>query len=397
MRPLDEKETTLVFDKLYKFMGNNLQKIVMENLSYEGPDPNPGHYCFRLQKNRVYYVSESLVKRATNIKREKLVSMGTQIGKFTKSDKFHLTIQGLNLLAANAKHKVWLKPTSEMSFLYGNSVLKGGVGRITENIQVNDGVVVYSMADVPLGFGVAAKSAQDCRKMDPNGIVVYQELNAKVWDVVISLIDQEREGWQIDHALLKNVLDIFVEIGMGQMEHYEKDFEAALLNDTAAYYSRKASNRILEDSCPDNMLKVTDLTLARENQTSFEEYLSTNQNASPGIDLTIIVLTGFWPSYKSFDLNLSAEMIPLPPVDEKKKVIEVVDKDKRYAIDTSIVRIMKSRKVLGYQQLVMECVEQLGHMFKPDVKAIKKRIEDLITRDYLERDRDNPNLFKYLA
>ncbi|KAK2988978.1 hypothetical protein RJ640_020443 [Escallonia rubra] len=89
--------------------------------------------------------------------------------------------------------------------------------------------------------------------------------------------------------------------------------------------------------------------------------------------------------------------IPLPPVDEKKKVIEDVDKDRRYAIDASIVRIMKSRKVLGYQQLVMECVEQLGRMFKPDVKAIKKGIEDLITRDYLERDKDNPNIFRYLA
>jgi len=118
--------------------------------------------------------------------------------------------------------------------------------------------------------------------------------------------------------------------------------------------------------------------------------------------------------------------IPLPPVDEKKKVIEDVDKDRRYAIDASIVRIMKSRKVLGYQQLVVECVEQLGRMFKvqfkhspnivlyvflsnpefffawnlivqPDVKAIKKRIEDLISRDYLERDKDNANMFKYLA
>lgn len=60
----------------------------------------------------------------------------------------------------------------------------------------------------------------------------------------------------------------------------------------------------------------------------------------------------------------SIMQIPLPPVDEKKKVIEDVDKDRRYAIDASIVRIMKSRKVLGYQQLVMECVEQLGRMFK---------------------------------
>jgi cullin 1 len=34
---------------------------------------------------------------------------------------------------------------------------------------------------------------------------------------------------------LKNVLDIFVEIGMGQMDQYENDFEAAMLKDTAAY------------------------------------------------------------------------------------------------------------------------------------------------------------------
>lgn len=34
---------------------------------------------------------------------------------------------------------------------------------------------------------------------------------------------------------------------------------------------------------------------------------------------------------------------------------------------------------------------------QPDFKAIKKRIEDLIARDYLERDKDNPNTFRYLA
>lgn len=75
--------------------------------------------------------------------------------------------------------------------------------------------------------------------------------------MVLQQVDKEREGEQIDRALLKNVLDIFVEIGMGQMDCYETDFEADMLNDTAAYYSRKASNWILEDSCPDYMLKVT--------------------------------------------------------------------------------------------------------------------------------------------
>ena len=89
--------------------------------------------------------------------------------------------------------------------------------------------------------------------------------------------------------------------------------------------------------------------------------------------------------------------VPLPPVDEKKKTVEDVDKDRRYAIDAAIVRTMKSRKVLPHQQLVLEVVQQLNRMFKPDFKMIKKRIEDLIARDYLERDKDDANVFKYLA
>ncbi|ONK68501.1 uncharacterized protein A4U43_C05F12420 [Asparagus officinalis] len=57
--------------------------------------------------------------------------------------------------------------------------------------------------------------------------------------------------------------------------------------------------------------KILDLTLAKENQTNFEEYLRDNKNVNPGIDLTVNVLTtGFWPTYKSFDLSLPAEMVP---------------------------------------------------------------------------------------
>ncbi|KAG2315202.1 hypothetical protein Bca52824_018324 [Brassica carinata] len=170
MRPLDKNETTVVFEKIFKFVGNNLKNIV-ENPSHEGPEPEPGRYSIRLQKSRVYYVSESLVKRATNISRKNLVSLGTCIGKYTHAGSFHLTIMSLNLLAANAKHK----PTSEMSFLYGNHVLKGGLGRITDSIVPGDGVVVFSMSDVPLGFGIAAKSTQDCRNLDLNGIVVLHQ------------------------------------------------------------------------------------------------------------------------------------------------------------------------------------------------------------------------------
>jgi 60S ribosome subunit biogenesis protein NIP7 len=72
-----------------------------------------------------------------------------------------------------AHAKVWVKPSAEMQFLYGNHVLKSGLGRITENTPAYTGVVVYSMSDVPLGFGTSAKSTSECRKMDPAGIVVF--------------------------------------------------------------------------------------------------------------------------------------------------------------------------------------------------------------------------------
>lgn len=98
-----------------------------------------------------------------------------------------------------------------------------------------------------------------------------------------------------------------------------------------------------------------------------------------------------------FSLQVVAWQVPLPPIDERKKVIEDLDKDRRYAVDAAIVRTMKSRKVLQHQQLTMEVVQQLSKMFKADFKLIKKRIEDLMSRDYLERDKDNPNLLRYLA
>ncbi|KAF3322816.1 60S ribosome subunit biogenesis protein NIP7 [Carex littledalei] len=172
MRPLDEKETTLVFEKLFKFVGPNLKHII-DRPAVEGPDPSG--YCFRLHKNRVYYASESLVRRATSISRPKLVSLGLPIGKITKSGQFRLTIHSLDLLTAHARNKIWLKPAAEMTFLYGNSVTKSMLARITENTKAGDGVVVLSMSDLPLGFGVAARSTQDCRKADTNAVVVHHQ------------------------------------------------------------------------------------------------------------------------------------------------------------------------------------------------------------------------------
>ncbi|XP_010365998.1 60S ribosome subunit biogenesis protein NIP7 homolog isoform X1 [Rhinopithecus roxellana] len=166
MRPLTEEETRVMFEKIARYIGENLQLLV------DQPD---GIYCFHLHNDQVYYVSEKIMKLAANISGDKLVSLGSCFGKVTKTHKFWLHVTALDYLAPYAKYKVWIKPGAEQSFLCGNHVLKCGLGRITENTSQYQGVVVYSMADIPLRFGVAAKSTQDCRKVDPMAIVVFHQ------------------------------------------------------------------------------------------------------------------------------------------------------------------------------------------------------------------------------
>lgn len=166
MRPLTEEETKALFIKLSEYIGKSIEKMI--NRSDE-------RYCFRLIKDRVYYISESLMKAANSVQRKDLLHVGVCIGKFTKSGKFRLHVTALEYLSQHAKYKVWVKPNAEMSFLYGNHVTKNGLARMTENIPQYAGVVVYSMSDMPLGFGVAAQSTDHCQSLDPSGNVVLHQ------------------------------------------------------------------------------------------------------------------------------------------------------------------------------------------------------------------------------
>ena len=58
---------------------------------------------------------------------------------------------GSRILAATAPPQVWVKPSAELQFLYGNHVLKSGLGRITEGTPGYTGVVVYSMSGGQMG------------------------------------------------------------------------------------------------------------------------------------------------------------------------------------------------------------------------------------------------------
>lgn len=128
------------------------------------------------QNSRVYYVRQSLANLATSVRRESLLSLGTCLGRLTKTGKFRLHITALPIIAPHARYKVWVKPNGEMPFLYGGNVLKAHVGRWTEDCPEHQGVLVLSQGnDMPLGFGVSARSTAEARRLDPTGVVVFRQ------------------------------------------------------------------------------------------------------------------------------------------------------------------------------------------------------------------------------
>jgi Cullin family/Cullin protein neddylation domain len=93
--------------------------------------------------------------------------------------------------------------------------------------------------------------------------------------------------------------------------------------------------------------------------------------------------------------------IPMPTAkiseEEKEAAHETVVEDRRHAIEAAIVRVMKQHKVLMHQSLVMEVSKLCNPVFKPEPRAIKSRIEELINREYLAREEGSSSSYKYLA
>ncbi|POS86595.1 hypothetical protein EPUL_004218 [Erysiphe pulchra] len=84
--------------------------------------------------------------------------------------------------------------------------------------------------------------------------------------------------------------------------------------------------------------------------------------------------------------------------DERKETESRNDEHRGNIIDTVIVRIMKTRKQLAHQELLSEVISQLSSRFRPDINLMKKRIESLIEREYLERVENTPvPTYLYLA
>ncbi|XP_003737732.1 cullin-3 [Galendromus occidentalis] len=82
---------------------------------------------------------------------------------------------------------------------------------------------------------------------------------------------------------------------------------------------------------------------------------------------------------------------------ERNETQRKVDDDRKYEIEAAIVRVMKARKTMQHAVLVAEVTDQLKSRFQPSPNLIKKRIEGLIEREYLQRALEDRKLYMYVS
>ncbi|KAI8983312.1 Cullin-domain-containing protein [Trametes punicea] len=83
--------------------------------------------------------------------------------------------------------------------------------------------------------------------------------------------------------------------------------------------------------------------------------------------------------------------------EESKRTQNSIEADRKHALDAAIVRVMKAKKELTYEQLKTATIEAVKKHFVPEVSMIKQRIQGLVEQEYLRRDEEDMNKYIYVA
>jgi cullin 3 len=101
--------------------------------------------------------------------------------------------------------------------------------------------------------------------------------------------------------------------------------------------------------------------------------------------------------FKSKLFRVKVNPMPMQNEKEREQINEKINEDRKHLIEAAIVRVMKARNKLQHNNLVSEVIKQLSSRFNPPVNVIKKRVESLIEREYIERDKTDRRIYVYLA
>lgn len=82
---------------------------------------------------------------------------------------------------------------------------------------------------------------------------------------------------------------------------------------------------------------------------------------------------------------------------KEKEVSHFILEDRKYQIDASLIHVLKKYKKLSFDELKNKVTLEVKNYFIPEVTLLKQRLENLIDRNFIERDEKNPEIYIYIA
>jgi len=141
--------------------------------------------------------------------------------------------------------------------------------------------------------------------------LVFEECKKDTRNALLRVINLERQGEHIDQDLVKGVIDMFIDLGLGNTTVYNTEFEEAFLPATSDYFVRQSSGWISEDSFPEYMRKAEAALEAEKLRVT--NYL--NRSTQPKLNHVVI------------QALLSQPQTQL--LDKETSVVYLLDNDKR--------------------------------------------------------------------
>lgn len=105
--------------------------------------------------------------------------------------------------------------------------------------------------------------------------LVFETCKKDARNAVLRVVNQERQGEHIDQDLVKGVMEMFIDLGLGNLNVYTTEFEEALLPASSDYFVRLAAGWLTEDSFPEYLEKAEGALTAEEQRVNSYLHRST--------------------------------------------------------------------------------------------------------------------------